>query len=230
MEFKKAKRDISREGYPPEKYFVDQFNVTAEQYHQFKELLEKNAGETDIDAFLKKNLAILSNALRFFNTGHHGTWIIPQQEIKPPTDTPGLKPDYILGGRSSDGFQWWVIDLKGSNKSIFSESQYRTRFSLETNKGVFQVLQYMDYCAEMQAYLREGLSLTEFREPCGLLIIGKEKELNENPLRRKLKSAWNRISSEKLMVRTYDALLREVEAKLEGKKMIESMRDGTYYQ
>ena len=203
----KPTKILDGDGYPPKEYFVDQFGITELQYKNFKELVEKNAGETEIDIFLKENPEVLANSLSFLQTGHQGAWVVSQQVIKPPTNSGGLKPDYVLGGKSSSGIEWYVIDLKGANGLNFSEKGNRTFFSPTTNMGVFQVLEYINYCAKMQSYMREGLSLVDFREPTGILIIGREKELSNDAKRRELRAAWNRLN-DKLQVRTYDALLR----------------------
>lgn len=198
------------DGWPPKQYFVGQNKTTRKQLEEFRALINKGAGETEIDGFLKTNLEVFSIALDFFKTGHHGAWIIPQQDIKPQTSEPGLKPDYIIGGKSSDGFGWWVIDLKGADEKIFTDKGNRTCFSNKANMGIFQILEYINYCAKMQSYMREALSLVGFREPKGLLIIGRENEMLENSRRSELKAAWNNLS-DKLQVRTYDAFLRAVE-------------------
>jgi hypothetical protein len=215
MEYKKVKPILEDypDGWPPKEYFVNQNNVTRKQLDEFKTLIQKDAGETEIDNFLKANLEVLSISLDFFKTGHHGAWILTQQEIKPTTTLPGLIPDLLIGGKSSDGFQWWVLDLKGANDSIFSESGPRVHFQSKVNMGIFQVLEYMNYCAKNQAYLRDSMSLVGLREPKGLLLIGREGEMANDQRRQELKRAWNNLS-DKLQVRTYDAFLRAVETKV----------------
>ena len=106
MKFEPAKNfsDDYPVGWPSKKYFVNQHNVTRRQLEEFRALVEKDTGETEIDKYLRENLEILSIALSFFSTGHQGAWIIPQQEIKPPTHEPGLKPDYLIGGNNSEDF------------------------------------------------------------------------------------------------------------------------------
>lgn len=221
MEIKKVKHILEDypKDWPPKKYFIDQHKVTHHQYEEFKALVDKGAGEIEIDKFLRNNKEILSNALSFFRTGHHGSWIIPQQDIKPSTHEPGLRPDYLIGGKNSDGFTWGIIDLKSSDAKIFSKEGNRVFFSNIVNKGVFQVLEYMNYCSKMQTYMREGLNLVNFRETSGLLIIGREKELDENSQRKELRAAWNRLTNGNLCVRTYDALLRALEQNL-GSKLL----------
>lgn len=197
-------------GWPPKKYYVGQNKVTRKQLEEFRTLINNGAGETEIDSFLKGNAEVFSISLDFFKTGHHGAWIISQQDIKPQTSEPGLKPDYIIGGKSSDGFGWWVIDLKGADDKIFADKGNRICFSNKANMGIFQVLEYINYCEKMQSYMREGLSLVGFSQPKGLLIIGRENEMLGSDRRRELKAAWNNLT-DKLQVRTYDAFLRAVE-------------------
>lgn len=205
------------EDFPPKKYFIDQHWVTQQQFEEFKSLIEDGAGEREIDRFIKKNLSILSTALSFFRTGHHGSWIIPQQDIKPSTEYPGLKPDYLIGGKNSDGFSWSVIDLKGAGAPIFSTKGKRVHFSTETNKGVFQVLEYMSYCSRYQSFMRESLKLVNLTQPMGILIIGRECELLDDRRRMDLRADWNRLTNGNLHVRTYDALLRAIEQLITNK-------------
>ncbi|MDY6872819.1 MAG: DUF4263 domain-containing protein [Chloroflexota bacterium] len=205
-----------RENYPkgllpPIEYLVEQHSLLQSQYLGFKSLIEKDAGETEIDNYIKDNKAVLANALNLFQTGHQGAWILPQQMVKPPSLTPGQKPDFIVGGRNSDGINWFIIDLKGANENIFVENGPRIYLSSTANKGVFQVLDYINECSRSQEYLRDRFDLTDFREPQGLLILGRERELINNDRRRDLKAAWNRTTNGKLQIRTYDALLRTLE-------------------
>ena len=60
--------------------------------------------------------------------------------------------------------------------------------STEANRGVLQLLEYIDVCAENQAYLRDQAGLKELREPKGLLLIGTQAELNDSR-NRKTKSS-----------------------------------------
>lgn len=202
-------------GWPPKEFFVNEHVVTKVQLEQFREILNYRSDETTIDTFLRNNPEVMVNALSFASTGHHGAWVVPQQNVRPPQVNVihGLKPDYIVGGRSSDGFKWFVIELKGANEKIFSNSNGRLIFSKTVHKGVFQLLEYIDYCSEIQSYLRDTLQLTGFREPKGILLIGREDEIIQDKYRERLKSAWNRFAPN-LEVRTYDSLLRFVDGKV----------------
>lgn len=202
--------------WPPKEYFVDPRHVTKAQMHKLEELINDEADETEIDVFLRQHLPILALCLSFFSTGHHGTWIIPQQSIRPNLNhrEQGLKPDYLIGGKSSDGFTWWVLELKGVNENIFANSNGKICFTQTANRGVFQLLEYIDYCSEAQSFMREVLGLKRFREPKGILLIGRDAEMVQDPRRERLKSAWNR-ANRALQVRTYSALLRAVQNNIE---------------
>lgn len=199
--------------WPPEEYFVPRGAVSQQQIEQLEALINRRAGETEVDSFLHEAPAIFACALSLINTGHHGSWVVSQQVVRPPQPQlqTGLKPDYIVGGKNSDGFTWYVVELKGPDESIFAESKDRVYFSNTANKGIFQLLEYIDYCSEAQGYLRDTLHLKDFREPRGLLLIGTEAELESDTRRQRLRAAWHRISGDRLQIRTYSALLRSAQ-------------------
>lgn len=201
--------------WPPQEFLAIQQQTTNAQFLAFKKLVDNNADETALDLFLRSNPQILSSALSFAHTGHHGAWVIPQQAIRPKIGNVqnGLIPDYIIGGKNSDGFQWWVVELKGANAKSFTQKKNDIAFSKGLNEGICQLLTYIDYCAEIQSSLRDQFGLKGFREPKGLILIGRESEFAENEVKQKLKSAWNRVTRDTIQIRTYDALLREVEHK-----------------
>lgn len=196
--------------FPPQEWHVEPKQVESAVALAFSNLLDKpECIETDADEFIKLNPALLGQCLNFTNFGHHGTWVVPQKLVDPGANTirKGKKPDYLVGGKNSDGFYWCVVELKGPNDSLFKKSGSEVSFSAKANEGICQLLQYIDYCSANQAFLRDHFKLNEFREPRGFLIIGREAELQDDQL-KDLRSAWNRISGGRLMIRSYDALLR----------------------
>lgn len=204
-----AKRPTKDELKSENEFSTHEIFITKDQIDEFDNLLAKGAGEKTIDEFLTANPEIFTSALHTYRTGHHRAIIIPKQEIKPRikiTDEKGLIPDFIIGGKNSDGWNWWVIELKGTTQTIFSESSNEIYFNTEINKGICQLLEYIDFCSENQSNLRDVFKLENFREPNGLIIAGRERELNDNIKKQKLKAAWNRINLGKLEIRTYDFL------------------------
>jgi hypothetical protein len=204
-----SKSDYPRD-HPPQDWHVTPEAVEAAVATVFEELINKpDASEKHADSFLKSHPALLGQCLNFTNFGHHGTWVVPQKLVDPGANTvqKGKKPDYLLGGKNSDGFHWCVVELKGPNERLFKRSGKDIAFSSVANKGICQLLQYIDYCSANPMYIRDHFKLNEFREPRGFLIIGRESELEDVELKN-LRSAWNRISGGRLMIRSYDAVIR----------------------
>ncbi|NVO09793.1 MAG: DUF4263 domain-containing protein [Bacteroidales bacterium] len=197
--------------WPDEAFRLIKTNATKTQLRLLSGLIGNNASETEMHNFLLTNQVLFSFALYSFRTGHHGIWVYSKQVIKPKIEgvSKGIIPDFIVGGKNSDGFQWWIIELKGVNDNIFTlDSNNELYFSSTVNKGLCQLLEYINSCSEIQGHLRDIFKLKDFREPNGLLIVGKESELENDERRQKLKGAWNRLNTTKLEIRTYDWLLR----------------------
>ncbi len=210
---KRGQRPPYPSDWPPKEYYVEEDAIEEAVTTGFADLLKNGANETDADVFLRKHPALIAQCMNFTNFGHHGMWVIPQKLIDPGA-TPkrkGLKPDYLFGGKNSDGFFWCVAELKGPQDKLFnraSDDRKTISFSTAANKGICQLLQYMDYCISAQSYFRDHFGLTNFREPRGFLIIGREEELESDSQLQELRAAWNRVSGGRIMIRTYDALLR----------------------
>jgi len=196
--------------FPPKEFYRSQMSITRDQIAGLRKLIERKSGEKEVDLFIRDNPAVLTAALKFAATGHHGAWVLTQQMIRPKLGItkPGLIPDFIIGGKSSDGFEWWVVELKGVDAQLFSYKGESLQLSDTLNKGICQLLGYIDYCDETQSIIRDQLKLNNFRRPNGLIIIGNEEELESDERKQKLKAAWNKINSSRLEIRTYGALLR----------------------
>ncbi|MEM9886886.1 MAG: Shedu anti-phage system protein SduA domain-containing protein [Bacteroidota bacterium] len=221
--------------FPDPKYKYHDSDTTYEQFEAFQSIVESNAGEKEIDEFITKNPVILTTALNHFRTGNHKAWVIPKQAISiksKQTYQKGMIPDFILGGQSSDGQEWWIVELKGANEEIFKILKNdQIKFDDVINKGVCQLLEYVDYASEKQSFLRDSLGLKNFREPNGLLLIGRSSEFSSlNERKKKLKAAWNRLNKGKLEIRTYDWLIRQFENTLARQSSIYSIMPKEEYK
>ncbi len=107
-DFKKLKSvlDDYPAHWPPKEYFMHESKITKKQVHELETLIRNSAGEREVDSFVSENPVMLTIPLDFSSTGHHGAWVIPKKSIRPriSNDTPGLIPDFIVGGKSSGGF------------------------------------------------------------------------------------------------------------------------------
>jgi len=214
--------------FPPEEFQFHDNDTTREQFNEFNRLIEENSSEKTLDDFITKNPAILTTALHHFRTGNHKGWVLPKQQISIRIEhmyQRGMIPDFILGGQSSDGQEWWIVELKGANEEIIKIGKNgRIGFSNTVNKGICQLLEYIDYSAEKQSYLRDGFGLKNFREPNGLILVGRENEFQDER-KRKLKASWNRLNKGKLEIRTFDWLGREFRSALFRKEDWEKLRE-----
>ena len=207
-------------GGPPKELFVAYSSVTRAQLEQFEFLLDKNSSETELENFLRDNPSVFVNSLKVLKTGYDGAWIISQQLIRSSMNAVehGLIPNFIVGGCNPCCFGWFVLEFKGADQQVLTESNDCLCFSSTVNMAIGQVVEYIDYCASAQSFLRESLCLTDFREPKGLIIVGRESEFSDDPRREKFKSAWNRLMGHRIEIITYDAILRYVRSEVEFKE------------
>ena len=205
------------ERWPTKENFVNPHKATQEQYLAFKELISQKPSKTDIEAFLKDNKEILALTMFLFSTGHHASWLFPKQHLRlPSNDIGGKIPDYVLAGANSDGVSWYVLELKGANIKSFKQSGKRVYLSSETNKGICQLIEYIDISTRSQSYLRDEIKLKGYREPKGILLIGTEEETEISQV-RDFKAAWNRLN-DKVQIYSYDRLLRSIKQHVKHNK------------
>lgn len=196
--------------YPPRDFMMSGSAVVRSQADALARLVEQQKSETEVDKYLRSNSALLGACMNFTRFGHQGTWVISQQMVRPPLTATqaGMKPDYIIGGRSSEGFLWMVVELKGVDQPLFVQKGRRLALSSYANQGLCQLLEYVQYCNSAQSYLREQLRLTDFSNPKGLLLIGRQKEIDSDPRRQALRRQINAAFSGQIEIRSYDALVR----------------------
>ena len=155
-------------GWPRRENSVVQHDVTRAQYVTFCDLVKRKVSEREIERYLGTNHEILALAVWMFSTGHHMSWVFPKQQIRPPTDpVGGLIPDYLMAGANSGGVDWFVLELKGANKRAFVKTGKRVSLSADANRGICQLLHYIDLSSRDQAYLRDGLELAGFANLVG---------------------------------------------------------------
>lgn len=199
--------------FPPEEYKIDPYDVTGSDIEKLIALIRKNASETEIDSFLKKRLPLLAFTSSFFSTGHHGSWVIPQANVKPPgfASGSGHRLDYLFAGDSSDGVTWWIVELKSPKDSLYKEnSDGRIVETDKLRSAINQVDDYIGYCTEQQGFIREAFGLTSFTSPYGIIIMGREAELKKDSRKQARKSQFNR-RIHTIQIRTFDAYIRAVE-------------------
>jgi hypothetical protein len=204
-------------GWPPEELFVYYSAVTRSQLEHFEFLLEKNSSEAELVEFLRDNPDVLVNSLKVLKTGYDGAWVISRQRVRSSMGAiqNGHIPNFIVGGCNPCCFGWYVLEFKGADQPMLSESNNYLHFSSPVNRAIGQVVEYIDYCATAQSFLRESLGLTDFMGAKGLIFVGRESEFSGDPRREKFKAAWNRLMGHRIEIITYDAVLKYVRSEVE---------------
>jgi hypothetical protein len=166
-----------------------------------------DSSETEIDKHLRRYPDLLTVILHIFHTGYQDMQAIPQAKlIKSITGVvKGLTPDWLLSGRNSDGYSWWLVELKGPKEAIFAKRNNRIVLAGKTNEGISQLMMYRDFCDKNQTFFRDTFKMEGFTAPKGILIIGRERDLSVEM--QELKRVWN-DTNEKLQIRTWDAIIR----------------------
>lgn len=196
--------------YPPKKYKRERLKKeTIDNLHR---LIKKEAPETEIHIFLEENLQIFGYLLGAYNTANHGFTVYSKQEIIPhiKEKNKGLIPDFIIGGENSDGWQWWIIEIKSPKDLIFSNTKSALHFSDIANKGICQLLEYVSISDKLQAHLRDHFGFKDFSNPKGILLIGTDDEF-KNKQKQNIKKAFNDLMSKRFEIRTFSWLAREIE-------------------
>lgn len=184
-------------------------NMTIDMIKGFQEVLRTSGNETDIHKYLAAYPELFYGALYRTGKGHHGMKVLSKQMLTPKTPlSKGMIPDFIVGGDSSEGWGWFIIELKGYNEPLFSISESEIFLSSIANRGVCQLLEYIDKGSEIQTFVRDTLGLLEFRDPHGILIIGSSDELR-HPRKKILRRVINNLTP-RISIINYDSIYREI--------------------
>ena len=209
------KHDIGK-FMPPEEYRTTPSSAKLKDIKKLIKLIENNSAETTIDKFVSQHPELLTFVISHYNTGHHHTWVIPKKIIKTkisPTDK-GLVPDFIIGGQGTSGKEWFILELKGANTKWFIEKNGKIYFSDIINKGIHQLIEYLDHADTYQSKFRDEHKLIEFKKPKAILMAGRRIEFENNERKKAIKKTWESLLGNKLEIVTYDRLVSELRKRL----------------
>jgi len=195
-----AHREDNLQRDPLGEYLVWWNEFSEEHLEAFRKRLSTAANERDLQRFFSKNPMLLARLLG----GGHGRWVIPHQRMKVQMMT-----DFVIGGMSSDRFEWFAVELESPKARSFTRSRDPGR---QLNHAIQQV---QDWRAWLQRNLnyaargREegGLGLTDIvpRLP-GLILIGRRSEFLQGSREPRLEM----IADLNINIHTYDWLLESV--------------------
>ncbi|GEM_PF-2492733 len=139
-------------------------------------------------------------------TGHHGIWIFPKRviQVNQPNGKPGLIPDFLVVARNSDGYTWWIVELKRADQ-LFANRQGDALTPM-ANKALIQCASYLDHFNNYIDMIRSLIGLPDLGRPKGaLLLIGDAR--NENDMQSAVRKNFNSALSDRLQVYSYSRMV-----------------------
>ncbi|MCC6837233.1 MAG: DUF4263 domain-containing protein [Bacteroidia bacterium] len=202
--------------FPPEEYKTNPNYAKAKHIKELIRLIDLKSPEAVIDSYLSEHKELLTFVMARYNTGHHNSWVIPKRVIKTKfrIEEKGLIPDYILGGQSTSGKEWFIVELKGADAKWFVERQGEIYFSDTINKGIHQLIEYLYHCDKYQSKFRDEYRLTDFHAPKAILIAGHRSEFDNNERKKAVKKTWEKLLGNRLEIITYNRLRDQLVSRL----------------
>jgi Domain of unknown function (DUF4263) len=170
----------------------------------------KAGPEEAIQEFLTGNPYLIQYALD--HSGHHGIWVFPKQMIKPhgADGSKGLAPDYLVATRSSLGYFWNVVELKGFDQQF--ANQAGDAFSPEGNRALTQCNSYLTHFKDYIDAIRTNICVQELIQPEGaILLMGNSAA--ESETQRTFRANFSRNHA-KIKVVSYQRIIGALELDL----------------
>ncbi len=147
------------------------------------------------------------------STGHHGIWLFPKQQIAlhQPNGSPGKIPDFLAVAANSDGYTWWIIELKRADVQFANVKA--DAFSPTANKALVQCTSYLNQFDRYVDTVRSMTGVKEIVRPKSvLLLIGDSR--HETPGQTSMRGNVNESLSNRLQVVSYDRIRRHLQSDL----------------
>jgi Shedu protein SduA, C-terminal len=185
--------------------FVWWDDITAEDVASYRSVLAAADDEQPLQKHLARHPLLLVQHLH----GGHGRWVLSKKRLGSQYVT-----DFVIGQRSSSGFEWQFVELQSPQARLFVESTGRQ--SKQLDEGLRQINEWRRWLADNRDYARRsrshnGLGLVDVSaDDPGLVLIGRDAHLTalDRERRRQLDTQLH------IRIRTYDWLVREAEARL----------------
>jgi antiviral defense system Shedu protein SduA len=207
MPWRRATRALALEGDDLAAAAVWWNDVSALEVATHLEVLDRAPDERPLQRYLANNPLLLVQHLG----GGHGRWVLSQKRLGSE-----YVPDFVIGERSSIGFEWYFVELQSPRARLFVPSS--GRLSQQFDEGIRQIQEWRRWLEDNRDYARRprsrnGLGLTDVsaRDP-GLLIIGREADLGDadRQRRRQLGQDLN------ILIHTYDWIARQAGARVQA--------------
>lgn len=186
-------------------FFVWWNRITAQDVKRLREAVDDAKSEHDIQSFLNDNPVLLIQHLG----GGHGRWVIPKKRLGAEYET-----DFIIGEKSSLGYEWMAVELENPHASVFTK---KGDFTAELNHAIRQITDWRVWLRDNVSYADKprtdnGLGLLNVDpELPGLILIGRRDEHRDRPeKRRNLKSRMG------IEIHSYDWLIDRAQGRVDA--------------
>jgi hypothetical protein len=200
---------------PLRDYFTWWDRIDQTDVDSLQKALDNATREEDMQLFLQRNPQLLIQHLG----GGHGRWVIPKKKLGDQFIT-----DFVIGQRSSIGFEWQAVELESPLKSLFNKNGDPSQ---HLNHAIRQIRDWRSWLSHNQNYasksiIEHGLGLTDITADIpGLIIIGRRSEnLLKNNLRRRQMMIESNIE-----IRTYDYLVDTLQGRVNALNQSEWRRN-----
>jgi hypothetical protein len=135
--------------------------------------------ERAVQLVLEEHPVLLARALG----GGHGRWVIPQKAL-------GAEhvPDFIIGAKSSLGYEWTIVELESPTRRMFNKNGDPTQ---ALNHAIRQIADWRSWLSVNLDYARRsrdanGLGLYDIDPlPPGLILLGRREPGESSRVRRR---------------------------------------------
>jgi Domain of unknown function (DUF4263) len=181
---------------PLGEFFVWWQAATATAIRALRRCLVKAQTENDLQQFLSEHPLLLATQMG----GGHGRWVIPKQRLGCEYVT-----DFVVGERSSIGFEWHAVALESPKVRMFTKAGNPTK---ELTHAISQIQRWRAWLQQNQNYasrsrIDSGLGLTDIASNLpGLILIGRRADQTDetNSLRRQM------VNDLRIRIHSYDQL------------------------
>jgi hypothetical protein len=177
--------------------FLVHEGISVDQMKMLEKKIKTAEDEATLQKFLEKNPNILINHLG----GGQGRWVIPQKRLGSE-----FVPDFVIGEKSSIGFEWYLVELESPKAIMFTKAGNQ---SSKLTHAINQIQKWRSWLSKNKDYasrLRSdgGLGLTDIsHSPPGLILIGRREQFDDskNSLRKQISDDL------RIAIHTYDFLI-----------------------